>query len=308
MTELGWSTVSAKPGSCAGVGGSRAAGVTPADQARFLTAAYRCLAADPFVGPAFWFGLQDVPGGGAGSGGGGYGLFRRGGRAKPSVRAFRAVASGVAPDPRCGGRVDRVAPRLAVANPVPGLRFADQVAIDARAVDPPGGAGMRRIELWADGRKIRSFRGGRALLEPWFGSRALGLGRHTITLRALDEGLNVAEAVIGVEKVRPGALPRVATSLTMRLRSVRGRTARVAGRLARPADARVPVSGRVYAVFQKRSGGRWKTAHRVSERADRPVRVTQRVSGAGRWRVFLEYKGFAPYARSRSRPVVFSAR
>ena len=51
MTELGWNTQSTAPSSCS-VGerkGTKPLGVTEEQQAAFLTKAYRCLAADPFV-------------------------------------------------------------------------------------------------------------------------------------------------------------------------------------------------------------------------------------------------------------------
>ena len=69
--------------------------MTEAQQAEFLTAAYRCLAADPIVTHAFWFGIQDIPGTPYP---GGLGLFRHDGSAKPSVAAFAALAGGIPPD------------------------------------------------------------------------------------------------------------------------------------------------------------------------------------------------------------------
>ena len=51
MTELGWNTQSTRPRSCntGAWAGSKRIGVSERRQARFLRAAYRCLAADPFV-------------------------------------------------------------------------------------------------------------------------------------------------------------------------------------------------------------------------------------------------------------------
>ncbi len=96
MTELGWNTQSTRPRSCnTGTwAGKKRIGVSERRQARFLRAAYRCLAADPFVGVALWFGFQDIRGSAHARG---YGLFRSSGRAKPSaqgVQAARAVGSG----------------------------------------------------------------------------------------------------------------------------------------------------------------------------------------------------------------------
>ena len=62
MTEIGWNTGSRRERSCkdGAVAGTRAEGVSEKTQARFLTLAYRCLAADPAVRVALWFSLQDV--------------------------------------------------------------------------------------------------------------------------------------------------------------------------------------------------------------------------------------------------------
>ena len=90
MTELGWST---QGGRCP-VGekaGTKPLGVSPKRQARYLRAAYRCLAADPVIGVALWFGIQDIRGS---RHAGGFGLYRSGGRAKPAAKAFREAGQG----------------------------------------------------------------------------------------------------------------------------------------------------------------------------------------------------------------------
>ena len=63
MTELGWNTQDNSPGSCnTGMwAGQKPLGVSEKQQAEFLTQAYRCLAADPYVEVALWFSLQDIP-------------------------------------------------------------------------------------------------------------------------------------------------------------------------------------------------------------------------------------------------------
>src|SRR3954452_9952530 len=91
MTEIGWNTGSRRPGSCrdGAVAGTRAEGVSERTQARFLTLAYRCLAADPYVSVALWFSLQDV---GRGAGYGDHpGLIRPSGKRKPAYGAMRRV-------------------------------------------------------------------------------------------------------------------------------------------------------------------------------------------------------------------------
>ena len=56
MTELGWSVTGER---CPHGNGQGIAGVSPAKQAAFLTRAYACLAADPYVERASWFSLAD---------------------------------------------------------------------------------------------------------------------------------------------------------------------------------------------------------------------------------------------------------
>jgi len=58
MSELGWATSDA-PCPNGVWTGKKVAGVSEADQARFLPQAYACLATDPYVKVALWFTLQD---------------------------------------------------------------------------------------------------------------------------------------------------------------------------------------------------------------------------------------------------------
>jgi hypothetical protein len=305
MTEIGWSSASTKPRSChvGARAGTKPVGVTQRQQAAFLTAAYRCAASDPYVQAVFWFGLQDIPGTSAAPG---YGLYRRSGSAKPAAAAFRALRGGIAPA-RCGGAIDHTPPALTIANPVDGLRFADKLAVSARAADEPGGTGLRRIHLWADGRRVASWGKGKARIYPWSETRNWRLGRHTLRFEVRDRAHNVTARTVTVEKVRPGRLARVATSCRLALVRVRGLTTRVAGRLVRPAGSLLPAPGHVRVIYQRWTGRRWSTERRVTRFALHRVRLTQRVPRAGRWRVFLAYPGAAPYARSRSTPVGFRA-
>ena len=89
--------------------GTKPLGVSPKRQARYLRAAYRCLAADPVIGVALWFGIQDIRGS---RHAGGFGLYRSGGRAKPAAKAFRKLDKGIRPRRGCGGYVDRTPPTI----------------------------------------------------------------------------------------------------------------------------------------------------------------------------------------------------
>ena len=236
MTEIGWNTGSRKPRSCGdgAVAGTRAEGVGERTQARFLTLAYRCLAADPYVRVAMWFSLQDV---GRGAGYGDHlGLIRTGGARKPAARAMRAVRNGAGVRPaRCGGRSDRVGPALDVRAPTEGGVFTsgENLPVRVRARDNAGGTGVRRVELFVDGRRVRVWGGG-SVSSSWFGFRAIGFGTHSVVVRVLDRAANCTDRAFTISKVTPGSFGD-RSSPRVRWRSVprrAGASARIAVHLS----------------------------------------------------------------------------
>src|SRR5215211_9261458 len=243
MTELGWNTQSDAPGSCnTGMwAGQKPLGVSEQQQAEFLTQAYRCLAGDPLVGVALWFGLQDIPGSKYAAG---YGLYRANGSAKPSAAAFGALAGGIAPL-SCGGVIDKSGPEIVIRKPTDGARFVEMFPIDAEAVDT-GGVGVRRIEIWADGKFSRSYGSGHALMRAFWPSREWRVGsRHKITFWGEDEAGNRTSKTITVRKVR--RLPKVRTAASVAVAHLDPSTVQVTGRVTRGARQgvrRVPEEGR----------------------------------------------------------------
>jgi len=201
MTELGWNTQSTRRRSCnTGVyAGKKRIGVSKRRQARFLRAAYRCLAADPFVGVALWFGMQDGPGSAHARA---YGLYRAGGKGKPSAKAFRRLDRGIRPRRGCGGYVDRTPPTIRVAKPVQGKRFAGRIAVRVRAFDDLGGSGLGRIFLAHNGRHVRSWRPPGGSIAPWWESERWRPGTHTLTFSVRDRAFNQASLTVTVEKLR----------------------------------------------------------------------------------------------------------
>jgi Cellulase (glycosyl hydrolase family 5) len=201
MTEIGWNTQSTRPGSC-NVGqwaGRKRLGVKPRRQARLLRAAYRCAAADPFIGVVFWFGIQDIAGARFAAG---YGLYRRGGHAKPAAHAFKRLRRGVRPRRhRCGGVVDRRAPRLKVLKPAPGHAFRHRLRVRVRASDGKRSAGLRRISLALDGRHVRSWGGRHGSINPWWGSADWSPGAHTLTFEVRDAADNETSVNVTVRKL-----------------------------------------------------------------------------------------------------------
>jgi Cellulase (glycosyl hydrolase family 5) len=296
MTELGWNTQTTAANSCP-VGekkGTKPLGVTEEQQAQFLTQAYRCLAADPFVQTALWFGTQDI----AGSlHAGGFGLYRGDRSAKPAAAVFRALDGGIAPA-ACGGVVDASGPSIEIAEPLDGMRFVDMIDIDAKGVDSPGGVGVARIKMYADGKFERTFGDGHAEISPWWPSRYWRRGKHTITFKAIDEANNVITKSVTVYKVR-----RLATSAKLTLQQLDPKTVRVTGGVKAHASSKL--GGRAVVVFQKQAGRKWRTVHRIRRQASRPIAVTQKVK-RGSWRVFLLYPGRKDYKQSRSKPLRFA--
>ena len=268
MTEIGWNTGSRRQRSCrdGAVAGTRAEGVSEKTQARFLTLAYRCLAADPAVRVALWFSLQDV------GGGGGYGshlgLMRTNGTRKPAYGAMRKIRNGKVKAARCGGASDRTGPSLAVKRPTEGATLTDGENLPVRvtARDNRGGVGMRRVELHVDGRQVRTWGGG-TVKSSWFGFRSIGYGDHAVEIRALDRAQNGTVRRYTVHKVTPASFGDSARPL------VRWRS------LPRSAGARVRIAVRV--VDRGPAGLRKITLYVNGSR----VRTTKR--GDGLWRPWV---------------------
>jgi hypothetical protein len=301
MTELGWNTQSTAPGSCS-VGerkGTKPLGVTEAEQSAFLTKAYRCLAADPFVTNALWFGTQDI----AGSvHAGGFGLYRLDGSAKPAAAAFRALDAGIPAEP-CGGVVDRSGPEIQIAKPLDKQKFVDMIDVQAKGVDSAGGVGIARIKFYVDGKFERTSGNGEFKISPFWDSRYWKRGKHTLTFKAIDEANNVLTKSVTVYKVKK--LPKVKTSAALALEVLDPATVRVTGGVTWPeAHASTRLRGKAAVVFQKRAGKKWKTAVKVRRSAVKPVDVTKRLK-RGSWRVYLSFPGVEGFKKSRSKPVRF---
>jgi hypothetical protein len=311
MTELGWNTSTTAPNSCKeGIwAGTKPEGVSPAAQAKNLTDAYNCLAADPYVTVTMWFSLQDTPGGQDYASH--LGLLRADGTQKPAYAAMKALRNGAnaTPNRSCGGLLDHDAPGLQVIRPSNGLRFADLLSLRANAVDTPGGAGISTVELLADGRRVVKSKGGSFALDPWLraGQRLSSLGAHTLTFRARDNAGNVTEQIVPVEKVLASQLPRVTTRISLRAGARSGRRVRLRGNLTH-APSELPVGSRIYLSLERRSGGRYRRVKQVSVKASAPFAITVKVPSLGRYRALARYKGGAPFGASRSPYRAFSPR
>lgn len=182
MTEIGWSstTVTCPTGAWAG---QKPAGVSAAVQARFLAAAYQCLAQPryAYVQAALWFGLYDNRSGPGMNDN--YGLLTASLHRKAAFGAF-LNASGRANhmNDACG----RLAgPRLRVIAPRAGQRYHRTLVVKVRVLART--APIAYIELHVGRRHILNFRLRPTIAQGeirWYGAAKLSRGRHTITLVA----------------------------------------------------------------------------------------------------------------------------
>jgi hypothetical protein len=297
MTELGWNT-SQKRCDVGRFAGQKDGGVSEDAQARFLTSAYACLAADPFVKMAAWFNLQDTRV--ADELNDRYGLLRADGSAKPSAAALLDVArKGAGPNPACGGRIDAGAPLLGLS--VPGTTFADELPLRVVGADD---LAVRRIELLCDGRRIRFFDPARRPARTvsgyidWIGARRLAPGSHTLTARLFDEARHVTERSVVFVKVPSGTPGALRTRTTLRVRRRKAIVSVSAGAFH--------ASGRVAILIARNLGGQWRTFNRRHRNARRRTAVAL-PSSRHALRVTARYDGSAPFAPSVSRSTTVRA-
>ena len=109
--------------------------------------------------------------------------------------------------------IDTTGPDIVIAKPTDGAKFVEMFPLDAKAVEAPGGVGVQKIEIYADGKFSRSDGDGHAQMEFFWPSREWKNGStHTITFKACDEADNTTSKTITVTKVKrlpEGAAPRL---------------------------------------------------------------------------------------------------
>lgn len=301
LTEMGWSTTPAQCDSGARAG-TKAGGVSQAQQAEFLERAYRCLQNDGFVQVALWFSLQDVDGATAHSHR--FGLIDDGGQRKPAFSAFRRFAGDSTPASRsCGSAVDTQAPRITLLAPREGQQYVDSLVVRARAVDEDR---VKRMELYADGRRVPgSQKGGRFKLR-WRRARHLSMGRHLITVKAYDGARNVGQASVTVERASARTIKVPRARFHFKVRRIRGsRTLRVSGRVRRPRGTSIKPKGRVRMYFAIKRGRHWKVYSRYTKGIRRPFSMRVRLRKPGTWRAWARYAAKPPYRSIRTRPKTF---
>jgi len=300
MTEMGWSTLT----STCSVGdraGTKASGVDPATQARYLAQAFACLQRDAYVDHAFWFSLQDF--GRAQNYDHYLGLIAPDGRRKPAWEAFRAFAHGSRPAIACASDVDVTGPKVVLASPAPGTPFLDKLMVRATASDEQGISGM---ELFVDGRKIGGKQMGGAFALEWNGAKDLPFGPHTLVVKAYDNAQNVGEASVTIVRADPDKLVVAPPNLLFEVKA-RGRRVQVAGRVHAPGQPVQP-KGKVRMFFEVQKSvkqGRrrvlvWAPASRFTKDAKKPFRFSFRLRKPGRWRAYARYTGVKPFKPLRT--------
>jgi len=333
---MGISSTNGGPTSCArgSFAGQKPSGVSDAEQARLLKAEYQCLANYPRVTGADWYRLEDTVGDPDSAEFDHYGLYYANAdgtlstRPKPSLAAFKEiVAGGGGPAAFCA---DLIAPAINVISPTPNQQFDDRIDIRATASDD--NVGLGRISFFVDsaGDSIRNYtealaNGAEVGLTPWFGSRELALGKHTVRVMAVDRNGNQAAVEVPVEKVPAGtlattllprlALPKRVLARNCTTRPRRGATRRCSadfGMLAKPADraATAPsIPGKVRFEWEWRNAKRkWRKLIGGLVPAAKPLKVTVKIPKRGKWRVRVVYPGGGVYKPVTSKWVAFTAK
>jgi Bacterial Ig domain len=301
ITEMGWSS---HTGPC-GQGrwaGQKPAGVSEADQAKFTTQAFHCLAQDPYVTKALVYKLieDNNPDPMENR----YGILRPDLSPKPVFGALRTYAArgDVLPGSESCG--DFAPPSVSVAAPTDGAVFTGALPIRASAEDPPG---VARISLYVDDsiNEIRNFTNSAAPRElggglEWQGAKRLSNGSHRLTVTAVDPMGNVGSRTVTVTKVDPSRLKAIKTRLVVKLRG-KGAKRQVLVRIRRQRKGLTNVLGKIKVTFRKKVKGRWKTAHKYGSMAkgyDRKSRRFKVKLKRAQWKVTVAYLGSPGYAKS----------
>ena len=312
MSELGWSTSKTQ---CArgAWAGQKPAGVSEAKQAAFLSQAYHCLAADPYVEIAIWFEAKDrAP---EDSELTRYGLRRPDGKDKPAYAAFKDYARGG--DKLTGPCGDFSPPTIRIHSPGANRKVFDKFVFRADTPDKD----VARMTFSVDGVEVENFTPPKGspvgtvrdyVKEPayrnWQGVRKLPFGPHTLTVEAKDLSGNVSEQSIQFFRVDPSKLPPTKTQFTkVKLKKAKKSPRKVsyAGKLVSP-ELDFGITGKVEVVWQAKRKGGWKKIHGGTKNANKAFTFNQKLKFKGKWRVRAIFKGKKPYKNSQTKWTQFT--
>jgi hypothetical protein len=284
MSELGWSVTTAK---CP-TDSSQNAGVTRDQQALYLTHAYACLANDPYVENASWFSLQDFDK--TESLGYRYGLYDFNGSARPSLAAFQRAGS-LGPDPSCGLPVDRASAGITIAWPTNNKNISADLRYNISATDAQG---IRTLTLYVDGKRVR-VTSASSMKGLWVGWRQLPYGPHKVTVKAVDNALNVSVSEVTANRVPYGDGEDVRTRIAVGVYGT-GKARLIAGTLyTKPAVARSLVRGRLQVTFERKAGRRWVPMGRAAGGPARKAVKIRRKFKPGKYRAVLSFPGYKSF-------------
>ncbi len=306
MTEFGWnSSQTAAGGSTCQEGagaGKKASGVTADQQAQFITQAFHCMDADPYLQVANWFTLYDdlsQPSDSLRH----YGLINGAGAPKPDYNAFSLLATqGDQLTGKCG---DFDGPEITVQTPKLGQTYASTLPIMASASDPQG---VTRITFKADDNTdaIDNFANpadGQSVGLTWGGAADLSIGSHTINVTAVDKNGNVSTLGVQVKKVSINSILAVGpVKIGVKKFSCNGAVCTIGGQGLTPAGDPLPGGkngGKMQAVWQllrsvRVKGGhgrhvkRFRTKYVQGMHANKPFKLTKRLK-PGQWRVQVKF-------------------
>jgi hypothetical protein len=188
MTEMSW-RVNSSVCSEGAFAGNKPAGVSETQQSDYLSEAYHCLAENPYVQLGLWYPIADEKEVTSG-------LLRSNLSHRPSYAAMHSyIQDGDRLSGACG---DFAGPKITLYDPGRGGRYTGRLKIKVKASD---GQGIQRIRLLDDGHLIRNFDPyvhlhafPRVLVAEmhWFGARKISVGRHVLTVIAVDKLRNIS--------------------------------------------------------------------------------------------------------------------
>ena len=310
MTEFGWSAArhQCEFGESAG---QKPAGVSEADQARFMTQALNCIERDDYLSVALWYNNRDLSGDGKMANM--YGLRRFDGSTRPAYDAFRTWNSGGGrSNAECG---DFSGPGVEILQPATGAVLPPNSPLYIRAKS--GAPDMRRIRFRVPGSGL--FPDGLRTLAPepngeaeitWDEARQLPVGTHTIEVVAFDESGNPGDpATVEVTKVGTSAPGGSGLAVQWPVTRLQGSGL---ARTIRGGSIPGVLGGALRVEWQtRRKRGKrrpWVRVHAKTVLARRPFIVRQRLRFPGNWRVRLVFLGKPPHRLTVSCWMHFSTR
>jgi hypothetical protein len=137
---------------------------------------------------------------------------------------------------------------------------------------------------------------GKTVTLEWQGSKKLALGKHTITVIALDPQGNTSQQTVQVTRVKTLPATLKTKVKLSKVKVGKGRKASISGRVVKSSTE--GLAGKVRVYWQQKRGKKWKTIHSGLKPANKPFTFRQKLKRKGTWRVQVKYVNVAPYKSS----------